>query len=267
MATPFLSPLSRTTESHIGSSFTEHVLLFTPEVARLEHIYRACDMIAQSSRMQGQLLASSITTRAHDFLHTLYISPYDGHEAVVLAIAKAIATGDILTSLIMCAREMEYISDNNTQILLREIGALRVLLLGRIHTIDDDIEKFQNKIITTSKETESFDIDIAPLFDTPLYTHTPRQSVQPTPTFATPVSEHKESLVQSVSDASTKDARHQKIAEIIHLLGEVTIRDIATRIMGISEKTLQRDIQEMIDEGKVTRMGERRWSKYRMHTV
>lgn len=44
--------------------------------------------------------------------------------------------------------------------------------------------------------------------------------------------------------------------------GELSIRDIALYIKGYSEKTIQRDLITMINQGIVKKRGERRWSRY-----
>jgi DNA-binding HxlR family transcriptional regulator len=42
----------------------------------------------------------------------------------------------------------------------------------------------------------------------------------------------------------------------------VGIRDIADKVLGCSEKTLQRELNTLVDSGLVNRIGEKRWSKY-----
>lgn len=42
----------------------------------------------------------------------------------------------------------------------------------------------------------------------------------------------------------------------------VNIKDISVEIIGCSEKTIQRDLQKLIKEGKLVKTGERRWSAY-----
>ena len=43
---------------------------------------------------------------------------------------------------------------------------------------------------------------------------------------------------------------------------EASIKDISEIISDVSEKTVQRELNAMIDENIVKRQGERRWSKY-----
>jgi|GEM_PF-1077351 len=60
---------------------------------------------------------------------------------------------------------------------------------------------------------------------------------------------------------ATKE-RREKIREIIMLKKDATIKDIATRITDCSEKTLQRDLLELIKDGIIEKEGNKRWSLY-----
>ena len=44
--------------------------------------------------------------------------------------------------------------------------------------------------------------------------------------------------------------------------GRVSIKDITLVVRGVSEKTIQRELQGLIDAGRVAKLGERRWSTY-----
>ncbi len=61
-----------------------------------------------------------------------------------------------------------------------------------------------------------------------------------------------------------QSARRAQILTIIEARGEVGVKDISTIIKDISEKTIQRELNDMIEEGLIIREGERRWSKYKV---
>jgi hypothetical protein len=56
--------------------------------------------------------------------------------------------------------------------------------------------------------------------------------------------------------------RVERIKTVLEAKGEATIKDIAEVITDCSEKTIQRDLNSLIDSGHVIRHGERRWSRY-----
>lgn len=43
---------------------------------------------------------------------------------------------------------------------------------------------------------------------------------------------------------------------------DINIKDISSRIKGCSEKTIQRELNNLVFEGKINRIGEKRWSRY-----
>ncbi len=59
-----------------------------------------------------------------------------------------------------------------------------------------------------------------------------------------------------------KDDRTDKIVSVIREKGQVTIKDVAETFVGISEKTIQRELQRMVLTGVLKKEGERRWSTY-----
>lgn len=56
--------------------------------------------------------------------------------------------------------------------------------------------------------------------------------------------------------------RKEKILSVIKQKGDVTIKDIASEIEGVSEKTVQRDLVDLLAKGSIKKRGERRWTTY-----
>ncbi len=61
------------------------------------------------------------------------------------------------------------------------------------------------------------------------------------------------------SDLSDRTTR---IKTVLEAKPEATIKDLTDIITDVSAKTIQRDLNSLIDRGEVIRQGERRWSKY-----
>ena len=73
------------------------------------------------------------------------------------------------------------------------------------------------------------------------------------------------SSVESVGVAKSvmqKNDRQQLILGIIREIGESSIKDISDNIKDCSEKTIQRELNTLIYDGVLKKVGERRWSKY-----
>lgn len=56
--------------------------------------------------------------------------------------------------------------------------------------------------------------------------------------------------------------RAARIRTVLEAKPQATIKDIAEIITDVSEKTIQRELNSLIEKGQVIREGERRWSKY-----
>lgn len=56
--------------------------------------------------------------------------------------------------------------------------------------------------------------------------------------------------------------RAERIKTVLEAKPQATIKDIAEIITDVSEKTIQRELNSLIEKGQVIREGERRWSKY-----
>ena len=59
-----------------------------------------------------------------------------------------------------------------------------------------------------------------------------------------------------------KDLRKNTILDFIKGHNDISIKDIVPNIVGCSEKTIQRELIQLINDGKIKKVGERRWSKY-----
>ncbi len=74
--------------------------------------------------------------------------------------------------------------------------------------------------------------------------------------------------MQKVSQQRTPQQKDRKLGRremILAILTKeepLTIKDIAKKVRGCSEKTIQRELNTLVFERKAKREGEKRWSKY-----
>lgn len=61
---------------------------------------------------------------------------------------------------------------------------------------------------------------------------------------------------------TAQEGRRDKIISVLESKGQSSIKDISTVIRDISEKTVQRELQAMVEEGILRKSGQRRWSTY-----
>jgi predicted HTH transcriptional regulator len=91
--------------------------------------------------------------------------------------------------------------------------------------------------------------------------YTARQTVSPA------VNEYQNAIGDGQArpaPAHIPSERKDRIRAIVREKGQVGIKDISDIITGVSEKSIQRDLNDMIEKGEIVRIGERRWSTYRM---
>jgi len=72
----------------------------------------------------------------------------------------------------------------------------------------------------------------------------------------------KRQMKKSILIQERKDGRREQILNMFIKGAEYSIKDIARKIPGCSEKTVVRELENLIQENKVERIGERRWAKY-----
>ena len=67
---------------------------------------------------------------------------------------------------------------------------------------------------------------------------------------------------EKVAVKDKKDDRKSMITELLKKQSHLTIKDFSKVIVGCSEKTIQRELLELVATGIVKKEGERRWSTY-----
>lgn len=75
----------------------------------------------------------------------------------------------------------------------------------------------------------------------------------------------KDNLSLRDSSAFKSNNRQNIILGLLKKKKELTIKDIASIIKDVSEKTIQRELISLIKAGILTKTGERRWSKYTLN--
>ncbi|MBU3668653.1 MAG: hypothetical protein FGM57_01655 [Candidatus Taylorbacteria bacterium] len=67
---------------------------------------------------------------------------------------------------------------------------------------------------------------------------------------------------ESKSAPFAKSGRQELIINTIAAKGELSIKDLEGVVKGCSEKTIQRELLALVEQGVLTKTGERRWSRY-----
>ncbi len=65
-----------------------------------------------------------------------------------------------------------------------------------------------------------------------------------------------------IKDNHAVSTRRDAVLAVVRSKGNVYIKDVSTVIRNVSEKTIQRELVALVEEGILTRTGERRWTSY-----
>lgn len=68
----------------------------------------------------------------------------------------------------------------------------------------------------------------------------------------------------SESMDTVQNDRAGRILDILRAGGELGIKDVATNLPQYSEKMIQRELADLVEKGLVAKVGEKRWSRYRI---
>ncbi|MES2314517.1 MAG: DeoR family transcriptional regulator [Patescibacteria group bacterium] len=168
------------------------------------------------------------------------------------AVIQSIFTAALETmSLLNVAHISHLISDMNHKILVREIDQVVTLLKERL---------------TTSAENAGYVLS-EQFFKTPDLFSTGFSIGQDSS-----IKDNQNRQVKSIKDKGVsqgqvmvqqkKSQRQEHIINVLKGQGNLTIKDFSKVIKDCSEKTIQRELLELVEKGIIRKEGERRWSRY-----
>lgn len=179
---------------------------------------------------------------------------------------------DTLTDLLRVSVSIGFVSDMNFKIIVESLILVRDDLNYKYGLLNSDSSlknSFHNRAI------EEFVLP-STLWNSPTV---PKS--EPLKGSVTEVSKPKESPVSyktnikdTVSVVKDKEMsniklshREDRIMEIIKTKHEVSVSDVSAEFPEVSEKTIQRMLSKLVEEGKLGKTGEKRWSRYSLMSL
>jgi hypothetical protein len=197
--------------------------------------------------------------------HSLIIStPADKHHSV----SKSNVLIAEIMSLIEIAYTMGFISEMNANILKKEFAILQreTARFEEENSINKTVVKNNYSQTGTVLDEQSFGVQL------PVYTQAP---LLPSKFWQENISKghikdsvlYKNKIGNSPikSDKSmslNKEDRSQKMISLIKQKGEISIKDISYEFTDCSEKTIQRELNNLVSKGLLNKIGSKRWSRY-----
>lgn len=168
-----------------------------------------------------------------------------------------------IISLLKIASISDHISPMNYSMMQKELAMLIDSLQGlHLETIGSGAlvlsEDFFNVPAPTSSQPAPANFPVASMFQNNIQA-APRVSSKGQ--YRTP-STVKDKQIPSAPKDNQKDSRHEKILQLLKAGKPLGIKDFAREIKDCSEKTIQRELLAMVENGVLKKTGERRWSLY-----
>ncbi len=253
-----MAPYNKASEAPVESVYTPTVksVLYT-EVRRIQKIASAVYLVTDFFDT-NEILKRHMRETSVELIALGHIPEGQPIKDILNALARMLSFIDALVSFTELARLTHKLSDMNASLLSRELISIHMTLSQRYHNFLDQ-ELHMHNLKDTAQDVS---IDFKNFFED---TSSSALSPQPRKVEKDPSTGSTSSLQTSSPQGKEevlKEDRKRQILDIVKDKHEVSIKDIAPRILKCSEKTLQRDLQELIVSGELKKTGERRWSKY-----
>jgi hypothetical protein len=134
-------------------------------------------------------------------------------------------------------------------------------------SVIDALDELGNLIVISQRSTLAEQVNLSRADLIPRAEFTYRTSMQQPPLQAggsDPKKEHKKDMSKTSVSMEKIGDRGGRIMDILRAGGELGIKDIASNLPQYSEKMIQRELATLVDRKAIEKVGEKRWSKYRL---
>jgi hypothetical protein len=236
-------------ESQTEPSADGAVLVFLSK--KLERITSALYLVTNSLPVE-EPLRHSIREKSLQLLSATFSLAEQAAVDAVTLVNSIQATVREVKALLHVARNAHLISEMNYQVLEREFSAL-------LDVTDSKLEPVGHPELNGSY------FQVESLSFLPTVSSRGGNAPSQSGTVSAPpgtIRPRSAPILDGEPVTGIKERRRQAILDIIKDRGRVTIKDISRLVQGCSRKTIQRELLSLVEEGVITKEGERRWSTY-----
>ena len=245
----------------VGSRISDFVLdkvifsnVFDKDIRRI-YIYRKCERLAKALHLIAPAFTSTPALRNR--LETIAIGLIDG-AILPPSLAQEALSRELLalSSFLSIARSGGLLSEMNADLIIREAH----LLLQEVASYEEPrlfLEDAPTLAELAKRAPDTRDASSSSSSSRAQPTSRPAPQSQDNSREA-----HKGHLSDTGITSVEKTERQAAILLILSTKGPSYIKDISTLIRGVSEKTIQRELQTLVNSRYVSREGERRWTRY-----
>ncbi len=254
---PFNDPMSwKSIGFFSAEDYLQYIFKKTEKITSA--IYMISGLLKDSEPLKWELREHGVELLNSSFTASSSL-PVDRNFVVQSLFTAALET----ISLLNIARTSNLISPMNHSVLVREIDQVLALLRDRL------AENAENAGLVLSesffKTPDLFNKDFRT--NTPSYTNKTPTSYSSLSRTVSPVKPLKDGTVQGQSGVKVKKSlRQENILSMLKGQSNLTIKDFSNVMKDCSEKTIQRELIDLVKSGLVKKEGERRWSKYSLNS-
>ncbi len=231
-------------------------------------LYMVTDCMDRDDAMKSKIRTLSIDTLS--YIHKLggdITNPIESKSLITTSLMNI----DEVISLINIARTIGYISDMNTNILIKELQSLAKDLKSNQEEDNHFTFTIDNNIFNLPRPAAP---SINKSFN-PMDTSIKDKRTDYNMSFTNYKSATGMSLNKGLSVIRNKESKEDRSKKIISILKDkkatgksegISIKDISIILTDCSEKTIQRELNILVSKGQVKKTGSKRWSKYALIT-
>lgn len=167
--------------------------------------------------------------------------------------ARAGARIDTLQKYLLVADTMRWVARINIEVLAREYGSLKEL----VQAVPIEVIEEGGYII------EGADMDIMEDLDGPIAPAENEEKKDPADDF----SQNFNNAKITHDNSHEPNGRQKMILEHLAQARQAKVSDFFSVLAGVSAKTIQRDLSELVNKNFLKREGEKRWTVYSLNNV
>lgn len=179
-----------------------------------------------------------------------------------------------MTALFGLAKNAGLVSDVNYGIIASELSkvqnieteSVKSLLASNNHFPSENVQKIEEPAVSNiAPENPKKEVvqDVLVKDETKVSVPKPSEEKVETNYLSLPKNtELKPSLKEFGAVSVKKNSRQSTIIALLKRKKEIMIKDVSPLISGCSEKTIQRELSDMVETGVLKKFGEKRWTRY-----
>ncbi len=235
------------TMSHSNDAFIDYFVKKTEKISGA--IYIITNFIPKTEPIRRRIQKNVLKLLSHTFTIKKTSKTGDGVSQSVFSLTSQVIPE--LISLLSIAHASGYVTEMNSSIIIAELRRVSGILTDSFGVVknlsvskdDLHVPDHGNERIESSSNKGH---NKSAIKDT---------SISVKDTTRSPKTEGKKTIAK-------KSERRDAILSLLKEYSEISVKDVAETLPHYSEKTLQRELIKMADEGIIDKEGERRWTRY-----